>query len=379
MNNYQITPEASYFTPQSFDEALVYLHLENASDITIQSGSQIVAEINGSLHRVTKRSVTHQEVIDLINHIYGANGSAQVQSGIDIDTSYHLTINNNSYRFRVNITGCQYKGYYATQITLRVISSIPPSIESMSLPSDLYHSLKVPQGIVIVSGATGSGKSTLLASIVADFLKDEKSHLKIVSYEAPIEYIYDDIVMPSSMISQSEIPKHLPSFHQGVRNALRRKPGLIMVGEARDKETLEAVIEAALTGHPVYTTLHSNDVVDTFRRAVNLFPASERSAKLFDLIETVKVLIWQTLVPTKDGKGRIALREYLILTDEIKEKLYRSSTDNFSLILRELLNEYGRTLLSDIHFYLENSTIDEESVKKYKYKFDYESSQVRKQ
>ncbi|OAJ35408.1 ATPase, T2SS/T4P/T4SS family [Piscirickettsia salmonis] len=375
-HHYQITPEVSYFTPQSFDDALVYLHTKKASDITIQSGSQIIAEINGLLHRVTKRSITHQEVIDLVNHIYGANGSAQIQSGIDIDSSYQLTVRNHSYRFRVNMTACEYNGYYAIQITLRAISAVPPSIESMNLPDDLYNSLKIPQGIVIVSGATGSGKSTLLASILADFLKDENSHLKIVSYEAPIEYTYDSITMPTSMISQSEIPKHLPSFHQGVRNALRRKPGLIMVGEARDKETLEAVIEAALTGHPVYTTLHSNDVIDTFRRAVNLFPAAERHSKLFDLIETVKVLIWQTLVPTEDGQGRVALREYLILTEEVKDKLYQSNINNFSIVLKKLLNSHGRPLLADINDCLNNSIINKNYIKKYNINFDYEKNKV---
>src|SRR6202021_1632641 len=113
------------------------------------------------------------------------------------------------------------------------------------------------------------------------------------NYEATIRFVYDSIEKQSCIVSQSEIPRHLPSFAAGVRNALRRKPRLILVGEARDAETISAVMEAAMTGHPVYTTLHSNGVAETMRRLVMTFPSDERQGRTIDIIETIRVVISQ--------------------------------------------------------------------------------------
>ncbi|ODN42486.1 ATPase, T2SS/T4P/T4SS family [Piscirickettsia litoralis] len=364
MNEYMLDIEPAYFTPAEYDRLLVTLHNQKASDITIQSGENAIADIQGLLYRVTVRKFTQQEVSDFINHIYGPNATAQVQSGTDLDTSYQLTVGGEIFRYRVNITACQFQNYNGLQVTLRTITADPPMLKEMGLTNILNESLKVPQGIAVISGATGSGKSTLLASLVANFLEQPESHLKVLTYESPIEYIYDNIIKPSSIVSQSEIPKHLPSFAAGVRNALRRKPGLILVGEARDKPTLEAVIEAALTGHPVYTTVHSNGVIDTFRRMVNLFTAEERQARLYDLIETVRVIIWQALVISKNG-NRIPIREYLVITDEVKDRLYKASTDNMTVVLKEILANLGRPLINDIKEKLSLGIINEPSVRKY--------------
>src|SRR6202021_1698882 len=117
------------------------------------------------------------------------------------------------------------------------------------------------------------------------------------NYEATIRFVYDSVEKTSSIVSQSEIPRHLPSFAAGVRNALRRKPRLILVGEARDPETISAVMEAAMTGHPVYTTLHSNGVAETVRRLVTTFPAEEREGRTIDIVETMRLIISQRLLP----------------------------------------------------------------------------------
>ena len=156
----------------------------------------------------------------------------------------------------------------------------------------------------------------MLASIIRSITENAESHRKILTYEAPIEFVFDNVEKISSIVSQSEIPRHLPSFAAGVRNALRRKPRLILVGEARDAETISAVMEAAMTGHPVYTTLHSNNVAETIRRLVITFPAEERQGRTIDIIETVRLIISQRLLPTIDGK-RVALREYLIFDEKI--------------------------------------------------------------
>ena len=109
---------------------------------------------------------------------------------------------------------------------------------------------------MFITGSTGSGKSTLLASIIRSLIEQTDSNRKVLTYEAPIEFVFDEIQTTSSIVGQSEIPGHLDSFAGGIRNALRRKPRLIMVGECRDPEAISAALEAALTGHPVYTTLH---------------------------------------------------------------------------------------------------------------------------
>src|SRR4029079_13829418 len=144
----------------------------------------------------------------------------------------------------------------------------------------------------------------------------------------------------------------------GVRNALRRKPRLILVGEARDPETIAAVMEAAMTGHPVYTTLHSNSVAETMRRLVITFPADERQGRTIDIIETVRVVISQRLVPTIDGK-RAALREYLIFDEKIRDILLETDILNITNVVRKLVKEHGRTMEADAREKFEAGVITE--------------------
>jgi defect-in-organelle-trafficking protein DotB len=218
----------------------------------------------------------------------------------------------------------------------------------MNLPPQIIDAITPEQGVVYVTGATGSGKSTLLASIIRSITEDADSNRKVLTYEAPIEFVFDNVEKISSIVSQSEIPRHLPSFAAGVRNALRRKPRLILVGEARDPETISAVMEAAMTGHPVYTTLHSNSVSETIRRLVITFPSEERQGRTIDIIETVRLIISQRLVPTVDGK-RVALREYLIFDEKIRDILLETDILNITNVVRKLVREHGRTMEADAH------------------------------
>ena len=223
---------------------------------------------------------------------------------------------------------------------------MPPELESLQLPDEIIQYMAPRQGTVVITGPTGSGKSTLLASIIRKLLENPDGNRKMLTYESPIEFVYDMIEAPSSIISQSEIPRHLPSFAAGVRNALRRKPGLILVGEARDPETIAAVIEAALTGHPVYTTVHSNGVADAVRRMISTFPAEERHGRALDILETLRLIVWQQLAPATDGK-RVALREYLVFNDLIRDKLLDVPIDHLAGETRKLLKQYGQPMLVD--------------------------------
>jgi defect in organelle trafficking protein DotB len=355
--------EPARFTIDMIDKLLIYCTQQNASDITFQTDEQVFAEIYGRLNKVTRRRLSNNEVSETINAIYGANGTAQLLSGIDIDTYYEVRpTRTDRFRFRINATACMVEGASGIQITARSIPSTPPPLEKMALPPAIMQAVAPEQGVVYITGATGSGKSTLLAAIIRDIVSKEDGNRKVVTYEAPIEFVFDNVKKPSSIVSQAEIPRHLPSFAAGVRNALRRKPGLILVGEARDQDTIAAVVEAAMTGHPVYTTLHTNGVAETIRRLVTSFPFEERHGRTIDIVETIRLAIWQKLVPTVDGK-RVALREYLIFDEKVRDKLLEGNLEEATGNTRLLLKEFGQTMEVDAKKKFADGIIDERTYK----------------
>ncbi len=360
MNNTNLMPdEPSRFTPIFMDKMLQHAETLSASDITIQTGSPIYAEVYGRLLRITNRSLSNTELGDLINAIYGPNATTQLLSGKDIDTHYEFRPNRGvRYRYRVNGTSCLVEGHDAIQITLRTIPTTPPRLETMGLPDNIVEAIAPQEGIVFITGATGSGKSTLLASIIRNLIESENSNRKVLTYEAPIEFVYDEIETISAIVSQSEIPRHLPSFAEGVRNALRRKPRLIMVGECRDAETISAALEAALTGHPVYTTLHTSGVAETMRRLVTSFAGEERVGRTIDILETIRLCIWQKLVPTVDGK-RVALREYLIFDEEVRDILLTGDPNDVTSSTRKLVRQRGQLMTEDARQKFEEGIISE--------------------
>lgn len=345
--NYILPDEPIRFTAEALDRMLLHCVNLLASDITIQTNSVVFAEIHGRLYPVTTRKVTNTEVGDMLNFIYGANGTTQIFSGKDVDTHYEIRPSRTQrYRFRVNGTGCQVEGHDGIQITLRTIPAAPPDLRTLNVEPEIIEAMAPDQGTVVVTGPTGSGKSTLLAAIIKSLAEQPQGNRKMLTYEAPIEFVYDTVQMPSSIISQSEIPKHLPSFAAGVRNALRRKPRLILVGEARDPETIAAVIDAALTGHPVYTTVHSNGVADAVRRMISTFPAEERHGRALDILETLRLVIWQKLAPSTDGK-RVALREYLKFDEEVRDILVSTDVEKLTAKTRQLLKTKGQPMVVD--------------------------------
>jgi len=314
--------EPTRFSAGDLDQLLLFCVRQEASDVTLQTNDRVVADIHGRLHRVGMHRLSNSEVSEILNTIYGANGTAQILSGRDLDTHYEIKPSRHErFRFRVNGTGCHAEGHDAIQITLRSIPTDPPYLKDMKLDQRLLDALIPPQGLIIVAGATGSGKSTLLAAIMREILETRDG--KVLTYESPIEFVYDNVKQPHSLVAQHEIPANLPDFPAAVRNALRRKPTYILVGEARDKETISAVIDAALTGHTVYTTVHSNGVADTLRRMIAAFPAEERHGRGVDLIELTRAIIWQRLLPSLDGR-RVPLREWLVFNDEVRDELLNS-------------------------------------------------------
>lgn len=351
--------EPTRFNPLYMEKMLEHCEGLNASDITIQTGSPIIAEVYGRILTITNRPLSNTEVGDLINDIYGSNATTQLLGGQDIDTHFEFRPSRSErYRYRVNATACQIEGHDGIQITLRTIPTTPPPLSDMELPDNILEVIAPEEGIVFVTGATGSGKSTLLASIIRSLVEKEDSNRKVLTYESPIEFVYDEIKMISASVSQSEIPRHIPSFEAGVRNALRRKPRLIMVGECRDTETITAALEAALTGHPVYTTLHTSGVAETMRRLVNSFAGEERLGRIIDILETIRLCIWQKLVPTVDGK-RVALREYLIFDEETRDILLEQDPNNVTSATRKLVRDKGQIMSVDAKRKFDDGIIDE--------------------
>lgn len=362
-NEFLFPQEPIRLSIEATNEILMHAVKLGASDITFQTGEPIYAEIYGRLYKITRRKLSNTEVGEVINAMYGPNGTAQIMSGKDLDTHYEIRPNRSDrYRFRINGTGCQIEGHDGIQITARTIPTDPPTLASMDLPTPVLNAIAPEQGVVYVTGATGSGKSTLLAAIIRSIAEDPESNRKILTYEAPIEFVYDSVQTTTAIVSQSEIPRHLPSFASGVRNALRRKPRLILVGEARDPETISAVMEAAMTGHPVYTTLHSNGVAETVRRLVTTFPADERPGRTIDIIETVRLILSQRLLPTVDGK-RVAVREYLVFDEKMRDSLLETDPINITAMVRKMVQEKGQTMEKDAKAKFDAGIISERTYK----------------
>ncbi len=336
--------EAPRFQDEIVDSFLLWCVKKNSSDISIQTDRPVYNEIYGTLYPGTYRPVDAADMNVFLTKIYGPEAGARLASGTDMDLSYEIRPDRYTrIRFRVNITPVLSRGRDSAQITMRVLPNEPPTMSDLSVEEDIIKSWAPRQGMVIITGPTGSGKTTLLSAGIRMLMERKRGCGKVVCYESPIEYVYDAIKSPRSLISQSEIPRHLPSFERGVRNALRRKPNVILVGEARDRETISAAIEAAQTGHLVYTTTHTTGVAATIQRMVASFDPNERSERAYALMETVRMVVTQTLVPKTTG-GRMGIREWMLFTDEVRDKLLGMDFKDWPNELSRMINFYGQSM-----------------------------------
>lgn len=350
--------EQPRFTDDIVDSFLLWCVKKNSSDISIQSERPIYNEIYGTLYPATFRPIDAADMNIFLTRLYGTDAGARLASGTDLDLSYEIRPDRYTrIRFRVNITPIFSRGRDSAQITMRVLPNEPPSMKDLNVEEDIMNSWAPRQGMVIVTGPTGSGKTTLLAAGIRMLMERRRGCGKIVCYEAPIEFVYDAIKSPRSLISQTEVPRHLPDFARGVRNALRRKPNIILVGEARDRETIAAAIEAAQTGHLVFTTTHTTGVAATIQRMVSSFDPGERSERAYALMETVRMIVTQTLVP-KIGGGRLAVREWMRFSDEVRDKLLSMDFKEWSVELQRMLNFHGQSMTKSATIAFEAGLID---------------------
>ncbi len=350
--------EPTRFLDEHIDVFLLWCVQQGSSDITWQTDRPVYNEISGKLFPGTFRAMDAADMAIVLTKIYGPEAQARLAGGDDLDVSYEIRPDRyKRHRLRVNITAILSKGRDAAQITMRVLPAEPPTMQALGIEEDIIKNWAPRQGMVVITGPTGSGKTTLLASGCRMLLERRHGCGKMLTYEAPIEFTYDTISSPHSVVAQSEIPRHLSSFAHGVRNALRRKPNIILVGEARDRETISAAIEAGQTGHAVYTTTHTTGVAATIRRMISSFEPEERAERAYALMETLRMVVTQALVP-KVGGGRVGVREWMVFNDIVREKLLDMDYNQWTSEIQRMIPNYGQTLNKSATILFEAGTIE---------------------
>lgn len=295
----------------------------NVSDLLFSPGRPPQVELSGDLEgvHINGLEVLKPQHIKAFAEIM-LDGNQQGADAFDqkgsADISYGVP---GLCRFRVNIF--KQRGSHA--IVMRVIPSSPPDWRSLGLPPSVLNSAELKNGLVLVTGPTGSGKSTTLAAIIALINATKKYH--IVTIEDPIEFIHDHKL---STIHQRELHSDTPDFALALRAALRQAPKVILVGEMRDKETIEVALEAAETGHLVLSTLHTIDAAKTIDRIIGVFPKSEEAAIRTRLSQSMRRIISQRLMP-KVGGGRIAAIEILVSNSRTREYIEKGEREGRSI------------------------------------------------
>ena len=353
-------PEAAHgFPADRLDEFLLWAAERGASDIAFQTGTPAFVEIDGRLAQATEARLDGVVMGRLCERFHDATAEGILRSGRAIDCSHAVRIDRGlSQRFRCNLAPVQGETGFAVNIALRVLPGRPPSFEELEIEDGIVRAWDLCRGLVLVTGVPGSGKSTLLAAGTRRLL--ERGAGRIQSYEAPIEYVFDGIAAAGALMSSAEIPRHFSSFADGLRSSLRRRPAAVVVGEARDRETVEAVVRAADYGIAVFSTTHTIGVAATVRRMLAEFPADERAERGAALIDAMTMVVTQVLVPDPAG-GRTALREWLLFDTELKAALLESPQTAWPTKIGAALAATGNDLKAAADRALRDGRIGEDS------------------
>ena len=281
---------------------------KGASDIHMKSGDVVRARIHGTLYPLTEQKLTHEQVrqigLKLIPH---ERDRQKIDEILDYDCSWGLP---GLGRFRVNIL--RQRGTFS--IVMRVIPIEIPNFEDLRLPSVLETIAQNERGLILVTGVTGSGKSSTMAAMIGYINRHRQRH--VVTLENPIEFLHRD---QRSSITQRDIGTDTETFGTGLRAALRQDPDVILIGEMRDRETIDIALKAAETGHLVISTVHTKNAAQTISRLIAVFESSEQEMIRIRLAETLQSVISQRLLPRLDGQGRVVAAEVMLVTGTIRD------------------------------------------------------------
>ncbi|MDT7540541.1 MAG: twitching motility protein PilT [Acidobacteriota bacterium] len=297
---------------------------DKVSDLIFSPGRPPQVELSGKLQPVTvpgldKLTAGHTSAIAKLIISQQKGASENLEQNGSADASFSVP---GLSRFRVNIF--MQRGTHA--IVMRVIPNRPPRFDDFNLPQQLRQIAELKNGLVLVTGPTGSGKSTTLAA-VTDLINDVK-HYHVITIEDPIEFLHQH---KNCTIHQRELHSDTPSFALALRAALRQAPKVILVGEMRDRETVEIALEAAETGHLVLSTLHTIDASKTVDRIIGVFPKNEERVVRTRLAAVFRFIVSQRLVPRADGRGRVAAIEILKATSRTKQYVEQGEAEGKSL------------------------------------------------
>jgi twitching motility protein PilT len=314
------TESATTYTIDDLLETMVAL---GASDLHLAVGSHPVIRLNGSLDRLDQfPRLSADDTQRLLYRILSTEQQKHLEINRQIDVSYSIP---GLARFRVNV-------YFQRESlggAFRMIPAELKTLEDLGLPTQLHELSKKPRGLVLVTGPTGSGKSTTLAAVVDEINRTRDDH--IMTIEDPIEFLHRH---KRCIVNQREIGPDAVSFADALRGALRQDPDVILLGEMRDLETISTAITAAETGHLVFATLHTQDAPSTIDRLIDVFPAAQQEQIRVQLAATIQGIVTQTLLPTVDGKGRVAALEILLPDDAVRNLIRQAKVEQIYSVMQ---------------------------------------------
>ncbi len=321
-----------------------------ASDIFISSGAKPSLRINGDIvviedHEIMTKKMAEEHLLELLTE----EQKKIFEKSLDMDFSIEIE---DIARFRVNIF-VQRRGIAAA---FRLIPENPMSLDDLGMPPQLKKIAAMKKGLVIVTGMTGSGKSTTQAAIINEINKTSKKH--IVTIEDPIEYVHKN---QSSIVEQREVGVHTISFQKALKSVLRENPDVVMIGEMRDLESIKLAITAAETGQLVVATLHTSGCANSINRIVDSFPPEQQSQVRAQLSESLAAVVWQTLIKTKDKKGRIAALEIMFNNNAVSNMIRKAATHQINSVIETSTKEGMQTMKKAVTDLFHTGLISEES------------------
>lgn len=317
-----------------------------ASDLHVSAGSFPMVRVHGQMKPLKLPKQTNDDIVYLLNGVLTESQQVMLKEKLEIDFSTKL---DSDVRFRVNAFH-QINGLAAS---FRVIPNEIKTYEELYLPDTLAKLAMKEKGLILVTGPTGSGKSTTLATMI-DTIND-KLRKHIITVEDPIEFVHSS---KNSLINQRELGHDTWSFTAALRSALREDPDVILVGEMRDLETVSLALTAAETGHLVLATLHTSSATKTIDRVIDMYPKEQQTQIRSMLAESLEAVVAQTLLPKKDGTGRVPVLEILIANTAVRNLVREEKTYQIPSIIQSGSKEGMQSRDQSLYSHVMNGLID---------------------